>query len=308
MKAAPFSYARPSSIAEVCELLASADADVRIVAGGQTLIPLMAMRLARPSLLVDINWIPELKGIEAGEHQLAIRACTRQARAERDECVARDLPLLLKALRFVGHPPTRARGTIGGSIANADPAAEIGLVAAVLDARVKLTGLVGTQCVSRMVPAREFVEGPMQTAREDFELLEEACFPVWDAGAHVGAGFQEVAVRDGDFALVAAAAQVSMNAEGTCERIAFGVTNAAVTPVCADQATARSLIGTRLTGVDIQAAAHALDDRLNPPNDLHANAAYRRHLVPHLLARALTEARDEAHVEARDDAPEVAGA
>ena len=134
----------------------------------------------------------------------------------------------------------------------------------------------------------------MQTACADEELLEAAWFPVWDATGNLGTGFQEVAVRDGDFAVVAAAAQVSMNAAGSCERIAFGVTNAALTPVCASHETAASLVGTRLSAADIKAAAHALDGKLNPSNDVHASADYRRHLVPHLLGRALTEARDDA--------------
>ena len=177
MKPVAFDYARPASVREACALLAQDD-NARVLAGGQTLIPMLAMRLARPSRLVDIARIPELCGIrDEGDH-VAIGAATRQAMAERDAIVARKLPLLAKALPWVGHAPTRNRGTIGGSIVNGDPAAEIALVAVTLEATLVVQTLEETS----ELPAGGFHLGPMITALPEGGILTAVRFPVWRAG------------------------------------------------------------------------------------------------------------------------------
>jgi CO/xanthine dehydrogenase FAD-binding subunit len=159
MKPAPFEYARPDSLAEVCEILA-ADEDARIIAGGQTLIPMLAMRLARPTKLVDILRLKELKGVRSEDDAIVIGAVTRQVEVERSEEVHRRLPLLIKALPWIGHPPTRNRGTVGGSIANADPSAEIPLVAVTLGAEIE----IANPSDRTKMPADEFFIGPMRAA------------------------------------------------------------------------------------------------------------------------------------------------
>ena len=220
MKAAEFDYIRADSVAAACQALAAAEPgeEHKIIAGGQTLVPLMAMRLARPALLVDIDGIPGLDGIESRNGILAVGAMTRQRAAELSPAIRGNVPLLAKALRFVGHLQTRNRGTVGGSLAHGDPAAEIPLAAVTLDAELEAEGTGGR----RVCPANGFFEAPMVTAIAPDECLVEARFPVWD-GERIGTGFQEVASRQGDFAIVAAAAQVALDGEGRCTRIAAGL-------------------------------------------------------------------------------------
>src|SRR5215831_14805873 len=173
MKPAPFAYLRPGSLAEVCEIL-GADEDARIIAGGQTLIPMLAMRLARPTKLVDIVRLKELGGIRSEDGALVIGAVTRQVEVERSELARASLPLLRKALPFVGHAPTRNRGTVGGSIANADPAAEIPLVLVTLAGTLVLRDAAGIH----MIAADDFFLGPMMTAIPAAAVLTELRFPV----------------------------------------------------------------------------------------------------------------------------------
>ncbi len=179
MKPVAFEYARPATVGEACRLLAK-DGNARVIAGGQTLIPMLAMRLARPSCLVDIARIPELSGIRDEGTFVAIGAATRQVVAERDPLVARKVPLLAKALPWVGHAPTRNRGTIGGSVANGDPAAEIALVAVTLDA----TLVVQTAEETSELAAAEFYLGPMITALPEGGILTSVHFPGLDRGPH----------------------------------------------------------------------------------------------------------------------------
>jgi len=183
MKPAPFDYVRPDSLAEACEVLAG-DEDARIIAGGQTLIPMLAMRLARPSRLVDVLRLTELRGIRAEDDAIVIGAATRQVEVERNESVQRGLPLLARALPWVGHPPTRNRGTVGGSIANADPSAEIPLIAVTLGADIEIANASGRTGL----PADEFFIGPMLTAVMLGDCVAAVRFPVW-SHPHVGTGF-----------------------------------------------------------------------------------------------------------------------
>ena len=204
MKPAPFEYSRPADIDEACALLA-ADDGARVIAGGQTLVPLMAMRLARPSRLIDIARIPGLAYIRDEGQELAVGATTRQRVIENDPLVRAKLPLLAKVMPFIGHTATRARGTVGGSIVNGDPAAEIVLVAVTLGAT--LVWRDGGN--DNPIAATDFFLGPMVTALPLTACLSEARFPVWSE-TRVGVGFHEINARQSDFAFVSAAAQVAL--------------------------------------------------------------------------------------------------
>jgi CO/xanthine dehydrogenase FAD-binding subunit len=174
VKPVPFDYIRPSSVAETCALLAQ-DGDSRVIAGGQSLVPMLAMRLARPERLIDILRLSELAGIKDSDDGIVIGATTRQAAAERDPLIAAKVPLLAEVFPWVGHPATRRRGTIGGSIAHADPSAEIPLVALTLDAGIVVRDLKGETTIK----ASEFFLGPMVTAIPQSALLTAIRFPVW---------------------------------------------------------------------------------------------------------------------------------
>jgi len=289
MKAAEFDYAAAASVEEACRLLAGAQGDGKIIAGGQTLVPLMAMRLARPALLVDINGIADLRRIaREGEH-LVLGAGTRQADALADPLLRRELPLMAKALRFVGHGQTRNRGTIGGSLANADPSAEICLAAAVLGAELVARSTDG----ERRFAARDFFLGAMTTALDHKDCLVAAHIPLWRDAGRLGTGFQEVSIRRSDFALLAAAAQLALDANGICRRAALGIGGAAATPLALESAAAR-LTGTRLEASDIAASVALADAEIEPISDLHASAEYRQRVAGALIARAISEARADA--------------
>src|SRR5579862_2986398 len=254
MKAAEFDYARAASVEEICRLLASAGGEGKIIAGGQTLVPLLVMRLARPTLVIDINRVDALRGLRRDGDRLAIGAGTRQADVLADSALARHTPLLAKGLRMVGHPQTRNRGTIGGSLANADPAAEIGLVARTLDAAITARSTSG----ERVIAAAQFFAGAMTTALSAEECLTEVRFPIWNE-ARLGTGFEEMSIRRSDFALVAAACQLALDGDGVCRRIALGIGGAEAVPVRASEAEQR-LTGTRLEPGDIDRATAALGE------------------------------------------------
>jgi len=287
MKPVAFDYVRPSSVGEACGLLA-ADDGARVIAGGQTLIPMLAMRLARPTRLVDISRIADLAFIRDDDDAVTIGAVTRQCVAERDPVVAGKLPLLAKALPWVGHPPTRHRGTIGGSIANGDPAAEITLVAVTLQASISVQDASQTS----EIPATEFYLGPMITALPEGGLLTQIRFPVWTHG-RIGAGFHEVSARRSDFAFVASAAQVALDADGRCTALSVGLGGAGDTPVRLDRVS-DALVGSRLDEAAVRAAVAAATEDLETVDDLHASAAYRRRVAATLARRAILDARDEA--------------
>ncbi len=289
MKAVDFDYARPGNVGEACRLLAEAAGDGKIIAGGQTLVPLLAMRLARPSLLVDVNRIPELQGIEQSADAVILRACTRQAVALADRAIRHRVPLLAKALGFVGHIQTRNRGTIGGSLANADPSAEIGLAALALDAQIEARSAAG----SRTIAIADFFLGPMMTALEAEECLISVRFPIWPGPGRIGTGFQEVSARRSDFAIAAVAVQLQLDGDGVCRRIALGVGGASAKPLSVEAAAAR-LTGTRLATADLAAAARIVRDAVEPDSDLHASADYRRRLAGALVERAVAEAAADA--------------
>jgi CO/xanthine dehydrogenase FAD-binding subunit len=287
VKPAPFDYVRPGSVDEVCALLA-ADEDVRVIAGGQTLVPMLAMRLARPVRLVDILRLPGLSGIRDGGEAIVIGATTRQVDAERHLLVAAKLPLLAKVLPWVGHPPTRNRGTVGGSIAHADPAAEIPLVAVTLGADIVTYDGRETTALT----ADEFFIGPMLTAVPLGACITAIRLPVWSQ-SRVGVGFHEVSARRSDFAFVAAAAQVALDAAGRCTACTIGVGGVGDRPLRLAGA-AEGLVGTSLTNADIVDAVTGEAARLEATSDLHASADYRRRVAGVLAARALVDARRDA--------------
>ena len=299
MKAVAFEYARPDTLADACSLLAAHGPDAKLIAGGQSLVPIMAMRLARPAWLIDINRLGELQGVAAGaaaaagkDGTLVVGAGVRQCTLECDPIARAGVPLLARALRWVGHVQTRNRGTIGGSIVHGDASAELPLVACVLDAVLALHDSAAVNEVA----AREFFLAPMITAIAPEQCLAEIRFPVWTetaGGARQGCAFEEVSVRHGDFALVSACAQVILDADGRCLRAALGIGGAAPVPLALPQLNAR-LVGALLDERTIADAAGAVGDLIDPEGDLHATADYRRHLARVLTARVLRAAREDA--------------
>ena len=283
MKAAPFEYIRPPSIEAALAALA-ADDEARIVAGGQTLVPMMAMRLARPSVLVDIAHIPGLAGIDDQGADIRIGAMTRQIELERSALVAQKLPLLAAAMPWIGHLATRARGTVGGSVANADPAAEIPLVLTALGGTIHWQGINGTG----QTPARAFFTGPMMTALGEQTLLTAVSVPVWQ-GAHIGVSLHEVSQRRSDFAYVSAAAQVQLDAQGVCQRATVTIGGACPAPVWLEAAS-EGLTGKVITGDMLRDILTPDIEALEIMSDGHASPAYRRRNSLALARRALLEA------------------
>jgi len=290
MKPAAFEYSRPANLDEACALLASS-ADARPIAGGQTLVPLMAMRMARPSLLVDISRLAELAFVRREGDTIVIGAATRQCVLERDPLIRTDLPLLARVVPFIGHAPTRARGTIGGSLANADPAAEIAMVAVTLDAMLHTRE--GSEAAE--IPAADFFLGPMMTALPTTALLTAARFPVWPRCG--GVGFHEVSARKSDFAFASAAAQIVVDSDGRCRRVAIGLGAVAAVPLRLAGIEA-ALLGTRAEPAIVRDSVAAALADIEPLEDLHASAAYRRRAAATLAARAIADAyRDAVRVQ-----------
>jgi CO/xanthine dehydrogenase FAD-binding subunit len=284
MKAAPFDYVRPQDLDAVCAILAS-DEGARIIAGGQTLVPLMAMRLARPSLIVDIARIPDLAFVREEAGCVVVGATTRQYVTEGHPLVAARVPLLAKALPRVGHAATRARGTIGGSLANADPAAEITLVAVTLEATLTCRDAMG----SSDIPASEFFIAPMVTGLPMGACLTAVRFPVWPE-ERIGVGFQEVSARRSDFAFASAAAQVAIDPDGACRRLALGVGAVTDVPIRLGHAE-QALVGSRLDLKSMRTAIHDSMGDIEMASDLHASADYRRRAATTLAVRAIADAR-----------------
>jgi len=285
MKPAPFDYVRPGTLAEACTLLA-ADEDARLIAGGQTLVPMLAMRLARPAKLIDILRLPELAGIREETGAVVVGATTRQAHAERDPVIRASVPMLARVLPWVGHPPTRNRGTVGGSIANADPSAEIPLAAVTLGADIMLATTDGPTSM----PADDFFIGPMLTSIGQGECVSAIRFPVWPH-QRIGVGFFEISARRSDFAFVAAAAQVALGDDGRCIDVALGVGGVGDRPLRLDMS---SLVGTELDAASVAEAVNSASDDIEAMSDLHASAAYRRRVATMLGIRALEQARVNA--------------
>jgi CO/xanthine dehydrogenase FAD-binding subunit len=293
MKPAPFDYLRAASLEDACALLATHGPDARLIAGGQSLVPMMAMRLLRPTWLIDVADVPELSGVTLGPDSVVIGACTRQHVLASHAGLAKALPLLGQALAWTGHDQTRNRGTIGGSLVHADPSAEQPLAAVLLDATLRLRS---TGRGERIVSARQFFDGPMSTVIAPDECLVDITFPRW-TGQRIGSAFDEVAIRHGDFALASACAQISLDAGGRCLRVALALGGVAGTPIDVSSFAAM-LVGQRAEAAVIASVADAVAASLEPPGDLHASPEYRRSLAGTLCRRVLEGAISHAHEQA----------
>lgn len=286
MKPAAFAYARPRSVDEALGLLREHGDEAKLLGGGQSLVPLMNMRLARPSALVDLGGIPELTGISVNG-AVGIKAMTRHAAVENSAEVAAALPILPAALKHVGHPAIRARGTFGGSIAHADPAAELPTVFAALEGEA----VIATAHGPRTVQASEFFSTFFTTAVEDDEVLQEVRLRSLTAADRWA--FVEVARRHGDFALVAVAAVLTVSGDGpdgVIERARIALSGVADTPVRASDAESL-LEGARVSDTaTISEAAAATAASVRPEGDIHASSTYRKEVAETLVRRAVTQA------------------
>ncbi len=287
MKPAPFEYHRPATLDEVTGLLAQHGYDAKLLAGGQSLVPAMNFRLAQPAVLIDLERVAGLAELGEGDGVLRMGAMTRQRACERSALVARGAPLLVETLPFIAHPQIRNRGTIGGSIAHADPAAEIPAVMLALDARFHLRGPGG----ARVVRAGEFFTGLFGTALEPDEVLTDVEIPAPAAGS--GWAFGEVSRRHGDYALAGVAAVVTLDAAGRCSGARVALLSVGDGPVLAAGAAA-ALAGAEPTEEAVRAAADAVGREIDPPADIHASAAYRRQLAEVLVRRVLPRAFERA--------------
>ena len=299
MKPPPFDYARAESVDEAVALLARHDGGAKLLAGGQSLVPMLNFRLVHPSLLVDVNRIPGLSAIEDGSGVLRIGALARHRQLEVSAAVAERFPVLRAAVRHVAHLAIRNRGTLGGSLAHADPAAELPMMARLLDATMEVSGPAG----SRRIAASDFFRSALATALGDAEMLVRVELPFLPAGT--GWGFEEVARRAGDFALAAAAATLTPGADGKVAEARLAVMGAHDTPLRVPAAEAL-LAGEPPDDEAVGAAARAARDAVEPYDDLHASADLRRHLVEVLARRALKAAAGRAREEVARAAPERA--
>jgi aerobic carbon-monoxide dehydrogenase medium subunit len=278
VKPPPFRYAVPSTVAEAVTLLAEyADAEPRVLAGGQSLVPLMNFRLAQPGHLIDLRRVAELDGIRLDGDTLVIGAMTRQSAVEDSPEVAVAAPLLAEAVSFVAHRPIRNRGTVGGSLAHADPAAELPAVALALDAELVAVGPAAT----RTIPAADFLRGPFSTALAPDEILTEVRLPR-RGGGHA---FVEFARTHGSFAIVAVAALVELS-DGRIAQASVALTGVAPTAVRA-RAAEQALVGATPDAASIASAADAAVRGLTPADDIHASAATRLDVARVHVRRAI---------------------
>ena len=286
MKLPSVEYEAPATVAAAVDLLAEHQDEASVLAGGQSLIPLLALRLARPALLIDINGLQELSGVSASNGWVAVGAMTREHVAEDSKTIADSVPLLAAALPLIGHEAIRNRGTIGGSLAHADPAAELPAVARALDAEFVVRGRSG----ERVIPAAEWFEGYLTTSRRADELLAEVRFPA--AAPGTGVAFHEVARRHGDFAIVGLAASLTLSG-GTISdaRLAF----AGISDVPVRASGAEDLLRGEIPSAELfdQAARRATED-IDPPADLHGSSEYRKKVAAALVRRGLQAAAENA--------------
>lgn len=286
MKPAPFDLHRPATVADAVGLLTAYGDDAKVLAGGQSLVPLLSLRLATPAHLVDLGDVAGLDDVGATEGSVRIGAMVSHRRAGRHAAVCDHAPLLARAVPFVGHAAIRARGTVGGSIAHADPAAEYPAVCVALGAELELAGPGGT----RRVAARDFFVSTYTTAMRSDEVLVAVHLPA--AGPRRGAAVDEVARRPGDFALAGAACAVDLDSDGRVERAGLSLFGVADRPWPADAAAA-ALVGTG-PGLDLDEVAHLAVHDLHPSDTLHASGRYLRHVAGVVARRALGRALEEA--------------
>jgi carbon-monoxide dehydrogenase medium subunit len=288
VKPAPFEYFRPRSLDEALALLAEHGGDAKPLAGGQSLIPAMNFRLAMPAVLVDLNGINELSYIRDDGADVRIGGMTRQRMVERSTLVAQRVPLIAETMPHIAHPAIRNRGTIGGSLAHADPAAELPAVMLALNARL----MVSSQSGTREVAADEFFVGLFTTAVQPGELLTEIRIP--PTPPRSGFAFQEMSRRHGDFALVGVAAVVQLDERGNCADARIALLSVGDRPMLAAEA-GKAVMGQPPSAESIANAADAAATKdIDPSGDIHASARYRRHLANVLTRRVLTRAFERA--------------
>jgi len=288
MKPAPFEYFAPDSLEAALELKAQHGDEGKPLAGGQSLIPAMNFRVAQPSLLIDLNRIDDLRYIRKQNGEVRIGAMTLQSQAEHDNLVEKHAPLLHEAIPNIAHSQIRNRGTVGGSLAHADPAAELPVVALALDARFHARNKGG----ERWIEAKDFFAGLFANSLQTNELLVEIAFP--EMPANTGTSFMEVARRSGDYALAGLAALLTLDKEGKCAKARLVYLNVGDGPVDAVQA-ASSLIGKKPNAAAFQEAGQIASQKdMSPLGNLHATADYQRHLSAVLTERALTQALERA--------------
>ncbi len=283
MKLPPFEYAAPTTLDEAIALLAASGGTAKAVAGGQSFFPVMAFRLASPSLIVDLRKIPGLGSIEIDAQGVRLGAKVRWRDILDDERLATSHPLLRAAISHVAHYQIRNRGTVGGSLAHADPAAEMPGIAVACDAQIVLAGSSGR----RIVAAADFFTAALSTVLADDELIVEIRLPAWPANRRWA--FEEFALRRGDFAIAGVAVFYDQDASGCAINSHMGVIGACTRPHRLAQAEA-ALNGTTINAAAMKAAAEAASAEVDPPGDLHASAAYRRSLVGTLIERTLQRA------------------
>jgi aerobic carbon-monoxide dehydrogenase medium subunit len=283
MKPAPFDYSAPEETEDVLALLREHVDAGKVLAGGQSLVPLLALRLARFDMLIDINSVGALSGVERSNGELVIGATTRQADIARDELIRRDVPMLAEATRYIGHFQIRNRGTIGGAIAHADPTAEYPAAALALDAEIELASHRGR----RRIPIDDFLVSAYVTAIEPDELVVAIRVPV--PSLRVGFAIEEIARRPGDFALVGGVATIALDEHDA-------ITQARVVMFGVGPRPARlteledEIVGRRELPADLEASSRAVASALSPPNDVQATAAYRRDVAGPLAARVIASA------------------
>jgi len=285
MKPAVFEYLSPTSVQEAVQILAEPDdvGDTKVLAGGQSLVPLLSLRLAQPGRIVDINRVDALQEITEDAGVLSIGALVRQRTAEHSELVRTACPLMAAAIPHIGHPAIRNRGTVGGSIAHADPAAEMPGICVACDAEIAVTGTAGP----RAMAAKDFFLSALTTALAPDEIITEIRLPAWPAGRRYG--FEEFALRRGDFAIAAAAVFYDVDAGGRAANAHVGVIGVGDRPVRLATVEA-TLNGARVDAAVIARAAAAASAAVDPQDDIHASAAYRRSLVGTMVERALASA------------------
>jgi carbon-monoxide dehydrogenase medium subunit len=287
VKPPSFEYFAARTVDEAVGRLAEHGDAAKVLAGGQSLVPLLNLRLAAPEVLVDVNRVAGLDGIEARDGGLAIRALARQSALERSELASAWLPLLVEAVRLSGHPTIRHRGTVGGSLAHADPAAELPAAMLALEATMVARSARG----ERTIPADQFFTGFLTTALAPDELLTGVRVPGVPEGT--GAAFIELSRRAGDFAICGVAALVTLNAAGRCERARVALCGVRPGPLRAS-GVEQALLGEQPSDEALEAAAQRVVDQIDPPSDIHGSAAYRRKMAVVMTRRAVARAAERA--------------
>jgi carbon-monoxide dehydrogenase medium subunit len=286
LKPSGFVYHRPDSLQEALEVLAQVGDEGKVLAGGQSLIPMLSMRLAAPAHLVDINRVDGLATVEVVDGRVAVGAMVRHSALERHEEASRAIPLLAQALTHVAHPTIRNRGTSVGSLVHADPAGEMPAVLSLLDGTVQVASLGGT----REVSASDFFLGPMESAVKPGEMAVSAQFAVPPAGT--GSAWQELSRRHGDYAMCGVGALVTLDADWRVTRARVGLISVGPTPVVID--VTEAVAGQSVSELDPGSTAELVDGAIEPEADIHASADYRGHLARVLTGRALTIAARSA--------------